>query len=138
INRVTYGGSTRRETLTATFTQPDGGVTVTGFQCLVLLLLPGRGHAFFPYTTLFRSMLTSSRSAPRHGWDGGYYQLTFGTSPLAASSLDNNAERFHDGNLPPYTPAHDYTFVLDTRLGVPAQLHFGVSDGGYSDNTGAY
>jgi hypothetical protein len=28
--------------------------------------------------------------------------------------------------------------VLDTRLASPARLHFGVSDGGYNDNSGAY
>jgi hypothetical protein len=27
---------------------------------------------------------------------------------------------------------------VDTRLASPARLHFGVSDGGYNDNSGAY
>ena len=60
------------------------------------------------------------------------------TSPLPAFCLACNAERFLVGPLPAYNPAHDYTFILETRLASPGRLHFGVSDGGYNDNTGAH
>src|SRR5262249_36049959 len=89
-----------------------------------------------PHVVPPNALLTDN--PPRNGHDGGYYQLAFGTSPLAAFSLGSNARNFLVGPLPAYDPAHNYTVILDTRLWSLGQLHFGVSDGGYSDNTGAY
>ena len=57
---------------------------------------------------------------------------------LGARDVGNDARNFLVGPLPPYNPAHDYTVVLNTRLSSPGYLHFGVSDAGFSDNTGAY
>src|SRR5439155_20907368 len=65
--------------------------------------------------------------------------LTMGANrPLAAFDQSCNAVRFLVGPLPAYNPEHEYTFVLDTGLAAPGPLHFGVSDGGFSDNSGAY
>jgi MYXO-CTERM domain-containing protein len=128
----------RAETLTATFTKPDGVVTDQTYQGDVLLHVTGVGQsyanvyndAFYLYTNQFSSI--------QHGWDGGFYQLTFGTSPLPLFDRGNNAENFLVGPLPAYNLDHDYSFILNTGLTTPGQLHFGVSDGGYSDNTGAF
>jgi hypothetical protein len=127
------------ETLTATFTQPDGGVTVNAYQGFVQLDVSGVGQSYADvFNDAFYLFTGPFAGSIRNGHDGGYYQLTFGTSPLAAFSLASNARNFLVGPLPAYNPAHEYRFILDTRLTSPGRLHFGVSDGGFSDNTGAY
>src|SRR5207247_8735787 len=138
INGADYVPAGPSETLTATFARPDGGVTAAAYRGDVLLHVTGVGQSYgATYNDAFY-LFTSPFNPPRNGHDGGYYQLTFGTSPLQPFSLGSNAENFLVGPLPPYNPAHDYTFVLNTRLTSPAHLHFGVSDGGYNDNSGAY
>jgi hypothetical protein len=138
ISGMAYVPAGPSETLTAAFTQPDGGVTSGAYKGYVLLHVTGVGQAYgAAYNDAFY-LYTAPFAAPQNGHDGGYYQLTFGASPLQAFSLGSNARNFLVGPLPPYNPAHDYTFVLDTRLASPARLHFGVSDGGYNDNSGAY
>jgi hypothetical protein len=138
INGVTYAPSYPRETLVAVFSRPDGGVTLNAYYGHVMLRVTGVGQAYgAAYNDAFY-LFTAPFSWPQNGHDGGYYQLSFGTSPLAPFSLASNARNVLVGPLPAYNPAHDYTFVIDTRLWSPAQLHFGVSDGGYNDNTGAY
>ena len=119
-------------------TQPDGGVTVNSYESYVLLHVTGIGQAD---ATLYNDafyLFTAPFTTPQNGWDGGYYQLAFGTSPLAAFDAGTDAASFLVGPLPPYNPAHEYTFVLNTRLSSPGHLHFGVSDGGFNDDTGAY
>jgi hypothetical protein len=126
LNGVAYGTSYPQETLAATFTQPDGGVTLNFYRGYVLLRVTGVGQAYgSAYNDAFY-LFTGPFNPPRNGHDGGYYQLAFGTSPLAAFSLASNARNFLVGPLPAYNPAHDYTVILDTRLWSPSQLHFGV------------
>jgi streptogramin lyase len=138
INGATYVASGAQETLTATFTQPDGGVTRSAYKGYVLLRVTGVGQAYGPVYNDAFYLYTGPFNPPRNGHDGGYYQLAFGTSPLTAFSLGSNARNFLVGALPPYSPAHEYPFIVDTRLVNPGQLHSGVSDGGYNDNTGAH
>jgi hypothetical protein len=138
IDGTPYVASPARETLVATFTRPDGGVTAGAYQGYVLVHVTGVGQAYgATYNDAFY-LFTSPFSSPRNGHDGGYYQLTFGTNPLEAFSLASNAKNFLVGPLPAYNPGHEYTIILNTRLTSPGRLHFGVSDGGYNDNTGAY
>jgi putative transposon-encoded protein len=139
-----YATSYPRETLTAPFTRPDGGVTVNGYHGFILLRVTGVGQsdggtdndAFYLYTSPFKP--------PRNGYNGGYYQLAFSTSELLPYDWNDDAENYLVGSLPAYHPDHDYTFILDTTLDYTATgfagflLHFGVSDGIFSDNTGAY
>ena len=136
INGVAYWASSPR--LTATFTQSDGGVTVNSYQGLVQLHVTGVGQSYANVYNDAFYLFTNQFSTIQHGWDGGFYQLAFGTSPLPLFDVGNNAERFLVGPLPAYNSAHDYTFIVDTKLVSPGVLHFGVSDGGFSDNTGAY
>lgn len=139
VGLITAGAHTvGAETLLAPFTRPDGAVTANTYQGLVQLRVTGVGQA---YANVFNDafyLYTNQFNSPRNGWDGGYYQLTFGTSPLTIFDLGNNVRNFLVGPLPAYNPAHDYTFTLNTGLVTPGRLHFGVSDGGFSDNTGAY
>jgi hypothetical protein len=138
INGVTYITADPRETLTAAFTPADGGVTVSSYKGYVLLHITGVGQAYGgTYNDAFY-LYTAPFSSPQNGHDGGYYQLAFGSTTLTEFSLGSNAKNFLVGSVPPYSAAHDYTVILDTKLATPGQLHFGVTDGGYSDNTGAY
>lgn len=122
------------ETLTATFTQPDGGVTVNKYDNLVEVTVSGVGQslgadfndAFYLY----------SGGSPTY--DPQYYQLTFGTTALVPFAPGQDAVNDIVGGLPGYNSSHVYSFELNTGTTVPTFLHFGVSDGNFSDNTGAY
>ena len=138
INGVTYIPSTTQETLMATFTVPDGGVTVSSYQGYVLLNVTGVGQS---YATVYNDafyLYTAPFTIPTNGHDGGFYQLTFDTKTLTAGDVSRDAVNFLVNALPPYSPTHAYTFLLNTGVTTPSQLHFGVSDIGYSDDTGAY
>lgn len=139
IKGVPYVTAEPQETLTATFTPSEGGATVSSYKGYVLLHVSGIGQAYAnQYNDAFYVYSGPFEDAPANGHDGGFYQLAFGTSPLPERSLANNAKNFLVGPVPAYNPAHTYTVILDTKLTNPGQLHFGVTDGGYSDNTGAY
>jgi len=122
------------ETLTATFTRADGGVTVNSYDDDVLLDVTGTGQsqgtnyndAFYVYTI----------GMPTH--DPLKFQMTYSPHTLVASDPSQDAVNYVVGGLPAYEPSHDYTFLLNTGLSTPGQLHFGVSDGDFADNTGAY
>lgn len=137
INGQDYIASGPLETLIAVFTQSDGGVSTATYTGYILLHVAGVGQsdnqvfndAFYRYTDHFAN-------APNR--DFFFYQLAFGTSPLPVHDPSVNAIRFLVGSLPPYNPAHEYTIILNTGLTTPGRLHFGVSDGGFSDNSGAY
>jgi hypothetical protein len=91
IHGATYATSDRQETLTATFTRPDGGVTANGYQGYVLLHVTGVGQSYGPVYNDAFYLFTGPFDPPKNGHDGGYYQLTFGTSPLPAFCLGCNA-----------------------------------------------
>lgn len=138
INDDTYTTTDLGETLQATFTTPDGGVTSEEYSGYVLVTIAGAGQAYTPsYNDAFY-LFNGAFTDPQNGHDGGFYQMTFGTSTLGERDLGSNAKNFLACPLPPYNPAHRYTVVIDTKLSKPGRLHFGVSDGGYNDNTGAF
>lgn len=133
------------ETLTATFTTADGGVTAGLYSGLVDITVSGIGNsdaafvndAFYYFPT----------STPTH--DSSYYQLTFGTKTLLPLTPSQDATNYIVYDLdagkavtPPYTPAyessHTYDLVLNTNSLSLVNLHFGVSDGQFNDNGGAY
>lgn len=83
--------------------------------------------------------------------DSQYYQLNVGwdSAPLVPFSGEprniTNFISFVEGVgavTPAYTPAYagdnTYHFVIDTGLLATSQLQFGVSDGNFGDNGGAY
>jgi fibronectin type 3 domain-containing protein len=140
VSLLTLGASkAHAETLTATFTQPDGGITVGSYSGLVRIQVAGVGQAYGATHNDAFYLYDAPFGTPKNGHDGSYYQLTMGANrPLFAFDQSCNAARFLVGPLPAYNPEHEYSFVLDTGLTTPGSLHFGVSDGGFSDNTGAY
>jgi len=127
------------ETLTATFTQPDGGVTVNKYDNVVLITVSGVGQSLgSDYNDAFYLYADAAGGPIGPTNDPNYYQLTFGTSPLVAFDPSQDAKNFIVGGLPAYNPSHAYTFELNTGVSVPSVLHFGVSDGIFSDNSGSY
>lgn len=120
------------ETITATFTQPDGGVTVGYYSGFVNVTVSGIGQAGgSDYNDAFYVFTGGSGGSP-------YYQLTFSTTTLFVLDAVQDAVNFIPTGRPAYDPSHVYSFILDTGTATPSQLHFGVSDGGYGDNTGAF
>lgn len=75
-------------------------------------------------------------NGPTH--DPSYYQLTFGLAPLVPFNPSQNAVNFIVGGLPAYQASHVYTFLLNTGTATPSQLNFGVGDGNFGDNGGAF
>jgi len=121
------------ETLTAVFTTPDGGVTVNGYDGWVRLDVSGVGQSL---GSCFNDAFYLYTCGIAH--DGSFYQLTFGTTTLVALNPAQDAFHFIDGGLPAYNPSHNYVFFLNTGVFSPTLLHFGVSDGVFRDNSGAY
>ena len=120
------------ETLSATFTQPDGGVTARLYAGTVRATVSGTG--FSDANAINDAFYLVA--GPRH--DPSYYQLTFGTAPLIGYDPAQNAVNFIPTGLPAYTATHVYSFLLDTDTTTPSHLHFGVGDGQFGDNGGAY
>ncbi len=120
------------ESLTAVFTTPDGGVTTGSYSGTVKVTVSGFGQSLGSQTN------DAFYLFPGAVHDGSYYQLTFGTAPLIAFNPAQNAVNFIVGGLPAYSATHSYTFLLNTGLAVPGQLHFGVGDGAFGDNSGAF
>ena len=122
------------EILSVPFTQPDGGVTTGLYSGIVNVTVSGTGFSLG--NLLNDAFYLFEGATPVH--DSQYYQLTFGTSTLVPFNPAQNAVNFIVGGLPAYQPSHVYSFLLNTGTAIPTQLHFGVGDGQFSDNGGAY
>ena len=145
IGGVDYYESGPSETVTAVFTTPDGGVTVGTYSGLVKLTVSGTGQSLASYFNDAFYVLRAS--GPTHY--GHYYQLAFDTQPLVPFNPARDVKHFIFYDLdadvevtptyvPTYAPAHVYSFVVDTGAVVPTDLHFGVSNGMFGDNSGAF
>lgn len=123
------------ETVTAAFSPATGGQSVDSYYGLVNLTVTGTG--FSNGNVLNDAFYSLSPAGTR---DASYYQLAFGTSPLMAFNTASAAANFIVGGVPAYNAAHTYTFTLNTGLAAtaPGKLYFGVTDGNYADNGGAF
>jgi len=150
IGGVEYERSGPGETITATFTTPDGGVTTGLYSGYVELSVSGTGQsysdslkdAFYRYTEI------GGAPIPPENW-AQTIQLALNTQTLQSFEPQYDAKHFVVYDLhanievsPPHAPAyqanHVYDFVIDIGNITPSQIHFGVSDGYFTDNTGAY
>jgi len=141
-----YVASGPTDALTSVFTAPTGGVTTNHYSALVQVSVSGSGtslsaflnDAFWRYTGV---------ASPSH--EPLYYQLAFSTSSLMPFDPSQDAKNFVVYDIaagaevtapyvPSYSANHTYSFVLNTGLALPGPLYFGVSDGNFSDNSGAY
>lgn len=127
------GPALASEMLTATFTAADGGVTAGSYSGIVDVTVAGFGQSL---GSQLNDAFYLFSGPPTH--DGSYYQLTFGTSTLVGFSPAQNAVNFLVAALPAYNASHVYSFKLNTGLVAPGKLHFGVGDGNFSDNSGAF
>ncbi|TFU03714.1 PEP-CTERM sorting domain-containing protein [Polymorphobacter arshaanensis] len=122
------------EWVTAPFTTPDAGVTTGLYSGTVKVFVSGTGQSagttFNDAFYVYNSTINFNSSS--------YYQLAFDTVPLVPFNPAREAKYFLGGPLPAWNPNHRYSFLLNTGLTTPGQLHFGVSDGNFADNTGAF
>ena len=145
ISGSNYVASGPLESMTAVFNTPDGGVSANSYSGLVKLVVSGTGQSYFNY---LNDAFHVYSPGPAPASDAGYYQLTFSNSTLVANNILQAAANFIaydldaglDVNapyLPQYRSDHTYNFVLDVGA-LASTLHFGVSDGVFADNSGAY
>jgi hypothetical protein len=127
------------ETVIAPFTMPDGAVTTGTYDNIVQITVSGVGQsagtdfndAFYVYTDGSGNPVTPFN-------DPSFYQLTFGTTTLVPLDPAQDIKNFLVGPIPAFDSGHTYTFDINTGVSMPTQLHFGVSDGDFADNSGAY
>ena len=67
-----------------------------------------------------------------------YHELTFDTAPLLGFDPPQNAVDLIPTDPPAYNATHVNSFMLATATATPSDLHFGVGDGQFGDNGGAY
>jgi len=128
-------GRASAETITSTFLQADGGVTTGLYSGIVQITVSGIGQSRAnDFNDAF--YLFDPQTPAVH--DSSYYQLAFATSTLFPFGPGRDAFNFIVGGLPTYNASHVYSFALDTGALTATQLHFGVSDGNFSDNSGQF
>lgn len=152
-NAITIGGtdyvhSGPSEDLSITFTAADAGTTANTYSGFVQVTVSGVGEsagtrlndAFYVFTDPAHNLI-----APFN--DPQYYQLAFDTVALVPFNPSRDIKDFIvydlDGGIevtpayvPAYRPDHTYAFVID--VGAGGILHFGTSDGNFSDNSGSH
>jgi hypothetical protein len=129
------------ETIVAPFTSPSTS-TLGSYGGPVELLVSGMGYSL-------GSVLNDAFYFDGGGFTSGYYMLNIGWDmanlvPLVSGRTAPNFISFIEdvgavpyGTRPAYAADHVYHFVIDTPLAASA-LQFGVSDGNFGDNGGAY
>lgn len=120
------------ETIDVPFTTPDGGQTTNTYSGVVKVTVSGTGFSAGARLNDAFYLLDPVEHDP------SYYQLTFGTTTLTPLNPAQNAVNFVVGGLPAFSANHIYSFLLDTGTATPSILHFGVGDGGFGDNGGAF
>ena len=135
------------EIVTAAFIQPNGGISVGTYSNFVLLSVSSIGWSLGSnFNDAF--YLFTGPQTPAHNQQ--HHQLVFDTQPLERNNPARNAKNFivydMDQNtevsatpyVPSYNPDHLYNFVTDLGTSVPNHFYFGVSDGDFYDNGGAF
>jgi hypothetical protein len=144
IGGTQYGAAGPAENLSATFTMADGGVTTGLYDGYVEITVSGTGMSEGSGINDAFYVLTGGPVA-----NPQYYQLTFGTTTLVGldPAQDIKNDIVYDliagtAVTAPYVPAYEadntYSFIIDTGAASLTNLHFGVGDGNFSDNSGAY
>ena len=164
IGGTEYTRSGYSEHLTASFATPDAAWTSFLYSGMVEVHVAGSGQA---YGTAFNDAFylftngvccADSRLLPYGPPDESnhpsHYQLALDREPIQGESfnatppeqLAKSQDIVYDIRagmevtvsmyVPEYQQDHDYHLVFD--VGDLAQLHFGVADGKYSDNSGEY
>lgn len=149
IGGTTYTAGATSESLNASFLSSAGALSTNNYSGYVLLSVSGFGNSAGPF--LNDAFYVFSGGTPSYQSN---YKLvvTRGTTvayggPGGADNAANHIVFDVDAGVetsPAYVPAyradHIYNFVLNsaTLTGSATQLRFGVNDGAYGDNGGAY
>jgi hypothetical protein len=137
VTALVASAAVRAETVVAPFTAADAVTTAGSYSGYVLARVSGIGQS--AGTNYNDAFYLFDPSVPGFYFNSSaYYQLTFDSAPLVPFNPSREMKYFVYGSLPAYSTGHVYNFIFDTGLAVPAPLHFGVSDGNFADNTGAY
>lgn len=141
------------ETISAPFTAADGTPTLNPYSSLVELIVTGTGYSYgLNVNDAFYCSEASDYRCASLGTvlDPQYYQLNIGFAGLPFMGGEpnniNHFISFIDGigptgssTIPAYDPVdHSYHFVITLPGETTSPLYFGISDGIYSDNGGAY
>jgi hypothetical protein len=116
------------EIVYAPFTGPAGVTTAGAYEGIVSVTVSGVGQALGNAFSDAFYLLPTGGFPPTHT---GTWNLGFG-KPL------QDAANFIVGGLPAFNPTNIYNFDLNTGVSVPTQLHFGLIEESYTDNSGAY
>ena len=139
-----YTRTSAGESLTAQFANPAGATSAQTYTGFVEVNVGGTGQsdgtffndAFYEY----------AGGRPL----GNFYQLGLGTAakPYTPGSDASYAAQYvvfvdgpggvARGTRPAYDPTHAYRFVVDLGAVAPTLLTFGVTDGVFTDNSGAF
>ena len=150
IGGIEYYESGLPEAVTAVFTTVEGGSSTGTYSDLVRLTVSGTGESMATQLNDAFWVFTNGAHNPIAPMTyGNYYQLAVRTQPLLPLQPAYEARHFIVYDLdagtevtPTYVPTyrsdHVYGFVIDLGTSVPSNLHFGVSNGNFSDNSGAY
>lgn len=120
------------ETITVPFTVPSTGTT-DQYSGIVRVTVSGTGFSRGSDINDAFYFTPSGTVEP-----SGYYQLGFSTSPLQPFDAANAAFASIVGGRPAFNANGVYTFLLNTGSAAPTNLYFGVTDGNFGDNGGAF
>jgi hypothetical protein len=138
----------------------DAVVTTGLYSGLVELTVSGTGEseatrlndAFWVFTDLAHNPITPYNHSIWYQlnvstqtllglYDAGFDTTTTPPTQLAKHKIVYDLDADTEVSpvyVPAYRPDHTYSIVVDLGTGVPSQVHFGVADGQFSDNSGAY
>lgn len=141
-----YTRTSLGELITAPFEAQSGTASVQKYSGLVEITVGGTGQSLDKaFNDAFYFQGGGAPITP-----GSFYQLAVGTplKPLAPNNPGSFASQYirfiegvgavPAGTIPAYNASHLYSFVVDLGTFQPASLFFGVNDGNFGDNTGAY
>lgn len=150
IGGVTYSETGPTESVTALFNDSNGQPSTASYSGLVLLTVSGFGESLGTALNDAFYVFTNGAHAPIAPFnDTSFYQLAFDSLPLVPLNPARDAKHYIvfdvDANVavtPTYVPAyradHTYSFIVNTGLVAPSTLHFGTSNGVFTDNTGSH
>ncbi len=140
------------DTLTAPFTSQAGTTTRDVFSGPVEIRVSGTGNALFSNVSdAFYFTASQQETSPPNG----DFELAVGTPthPFVGESdgqggktdaikydivFINGVGPVTPGTIPAYSASNTYDFVINVPNPTGTPLTFGVNDGGYGDNSGAY
>jgi len=160
IGGTDYVRSGVSEFVNASFLASDGGMSTSTYSGFVELIVSGTGQSSATALNDAFYVFTDNSGNPTTPFNHPtYYQLAIDTDTLVGApgsptpSVHNAKHHiFYDLDavmevsptyVPSYQTDHTYNFVidvssLDSWSGTASQLHFGVNNGIFSDNTGSY